>query len=243
MRYSYRIHTLHKRRSLHLFSIILVMLLLALIFLFRVSNLDILSFLFGFLLSLVKISFSYFFALLIASFFTFLVLVNKNSEKIFLPMLDALQSFPSFAFLPLLVALLGKSLISVLIVLTIEMVWPILFSLLASYKGIRQDLFEAATIFGARGPRRLFAFTIPALKPGIVTGSIVAWGEAWETVIGAEIILKSRGLGEYFSTLGGGSGSIDLMIVAVVGLMILLFILNKLLWLPILERVTRYQTE
>lgn len=242
MRYTYRFASLRRRKNAFFVALQLVLIGLLLVLLFRVTKLDLAFFLASFASSLFVVSISYVLALVISIFLALVTLKNERTEKYLLPLLDAFQSFPSLALLPLLLAYFGKGPASLIIIVTIEMIWPILFSVIGGIKGIRGDLGEAATIFGARGGGRLFSFTIPALFPSIVTGSIVSWGEAWETVIGAEIILSASGLGKYFSQLGE-TGASGVVFATIVGLIILLYIINKLFWLPILEKATKYQTE
>lgn len=241
MRYTYRYSKL-RRNPHHLpVSITLLAIFVTLVVVFRISNLSLAAFLLDFSQSLFKVVLSYVISLALALTLSLITLKNKHFESIFLPILDVLQSFPSFALVPLLIAYWGVGLFPVVFVLVTEMLWPMLFALIGTYKNIRQDLADAATICGATGLRRLWYFTLPALLPGLTTGSIVAWGEAWETVIGAEIILFSPGLGLFFSKIDTSHAGLTL--VAVTGLMFILYIVNKLIWLPMLEHVTAYQTD
>lgn len=220
----------------------LATILTGVIILFGVSHLSIGDFVNSFVTSLIRVSVAYVFALAIALFLGFLVVGSIWGEKIFLPVLDVLQSFPSFALLPLLLIYFGRGLISLSIVLILEMIWPILFAVITLYKGMRTDILEAAQIFGAKGAKKWTAVIIPAIMPAIVTGSIVAWGEAWEAIIGAEIIVNNGGLGTFFSKLDPTTQS-GLTLVAITGFLLMLFVINKLLWLPLLTRVTQFQSE
>lgn len=220
----------------------LITILVGVVALFGVSHLSIGDFGLAFGTSLVRVSVAYVFALLIALSLGFLVVGFGWGEKILLPILDVLQSFPSFALLPLLLIYFGRGLISLSIVLILEMIWPILFAIITLYKGLRSDILEAAQIFGARGAKKWTAVIIPAIMPAIVTGSIVAWGEAWEAIVGAEIIVNNGGLGNFFSQLNPESQQ-GLTLVAITGFLLMLFVINKLLWLPLLETATRYQAE
>lgn len=242
MRYIHHLKILRKKPAILGLLLSLALVLVLFVVVFRISNLDIASFVESFSLTLAKVGISYVISFLIALALAFITLKTKTTEKLFLPVLDVLQSFPSFAFLPILILYFGKTLTTLLVILTIEMIWPLFFAIVGGFKAQREDLSQAATIFGATGLKRIFAFTLPAVMPAIITGSIVAWGEAWEVVIGAEIILASRGLGNYFSRLGTVEQT-GILVAAVLGFLILLFIINKLLWLPLLERATAYQTE
>lgn len=198
----------------------------------------------GFTASLVRTTVAYLIAGSIAVLIALFITSNKTVEDIFLPIFDVLQSFPSFALFPVLVVVLKNSPETVIIlVLTITMIWPILFSIVSGIKNRRQDFEEAATIFGATGFKRLIHFTLPELWPSIVTGSIVGWGEGWEFIIGAELLVKVNfGIGTYLGALGKSQQNLALA-AGIVILLILLFILNKALWLPLLNSSTKYSEE
>lgn len=213
-------------------------------FLINFSTLDRSQLLGGFLISLFRMAVSYVISATIAIIIALLITSNKFIENLFLPVLDVLQSFPSFALFPLFIVVFRNSSELVIItVLSITIIWPILFSIIGGVKNRRGDWEEAATIFGAKGLKRLVHFTIPQLLPSIVTGSIVGWGEGWEFIIGAELLVKTNhGIGYYLGLLGSGKENIALAF-GIVVLLILLFIINRLIWLPLLSKATSYSSE
>lgn len=159
-----------------------------------------------------------------------------------LPVFDVLQSFPTFAMLPLAVHVFGPSNLTVVFFLVVTVVWPMLFAIISSQKLIKTAWEEAATIYGATGIKRFTHFALPVAAPGIITGSIVGLGEGWEAVVGAEIIvgLKSHGLGGFFE--GGGTQG-HVVFFGVMALLLFIFVLNHLLWLPLLEKSHKMLTE
>jgi len=122
------------------------------------------------------------------------------------------------------------------------MIWPILFTILSAQKQLKGDLLEAAHLFRATGIKFLIYVLFPLMFPAIITGSIVAWGEAWETIIAAEIIVNVPGVGTYLAQ-GGQNLNSTVLLVGILLLLMLLFILNKYIWLPLLNMSTRYQQE
>ena len=208
------------------------------------SNIDSGQLLGGFVVSLIRISVSYVIALIIALLIALAITSHEKLENLLLPIFDVLQSFPSFALFPILVTALKNSPESVIIiVLTITIIWPILFTIIGGIKNRREDLEEAATIFGAHKLNRLCHFTLPELFPSIITGSIVGWGEGWEFIIGAELLVKTNaGIGTYLGVLGQG-GQNSLLAFGIFILMFLLFIINKVVWLPLLHKSTMHATE
>lgn len=251
MRYSNILHTarrhnvLKNRRKSSLISwiwVIAVLVVLSLVVNF--SSLDSQELASGFISSLIRITIAYVIAVVLAVLIALLVTTNKVAEDILLPVLDVLQSFPSFALFPLLVVTLRNSPeVIVISVLTITVIWPILFSIIGGVKNRREDWEEAATIFGARGIKRLFYFILPQLWPAIITGSIVGWGEGWEFIIGAELLVKINvGIGTYLGALGARQENLALAY-GITILLVLLFVINKLIWLPLLDKATAYSSE
>lgn len=242
MRYTHSFKLIRRRRHAAKISLIITGVLSLLIILLGFGVLDAQSFFVGFVESLTRVVIAYGFSLLISSLLALLVISAKKVEDITLPILDALQSFPSFALYPLFVLWFGKVSLVTIIILIVEMIWPILFTLLSSYKQIHQDLFEAASTYGAKNWKFLLYVLFPLLLPGIITGSIVAWGEAWEAIIAAEIIVNIPGVGSYLANVGT-SNHAELLIIGIALLLMMLFIINKYIWLPLLNFSIKYIQE
>lgn len=253
MRYSAQLHTQRGRKhhvlqhqvlstaiGLGLFGIIGIVL----VFVTNMAKLDAGSLFGGFVASLIRVSVAYVISTVLALIIALVITSNRKVEALLLPLFDVLQSFPSFALFPILVAVLARQPEAVIIlVLVITMIWPILFTVIGGIKNRREDLEEAATIFGAVGPKRLTAFTMPSLLPSIITGSIVGWGEGWEFIIGAELLVHIHlGIGSYLGVLGEARQD-SLLALGIFVLMLLLFGINKVIWLPLLRQATEYQSE
>ena len=251
MRYAANLHTTRRQHALSARALTAYAAIgwitgigLAVFLIIHNSGIDQTSLVGGFLVTLSRTSVAYLVALASAVVLALLITANAWIERILLPIFDVLQSFPSFALFPILVHSLQRSPeLVILVVLGLEIIWPILFSVIGGIKNRREDLEEAATIFGAKGWQRLWLFTLPELLPTIITGSIVGWGEGWEVIIGAELLVNvNAGIGHYFGILGNRNES-GLLAAGIVVLMLLLFLINKLVWLPILHDASAYQTE
>ncbi len=242
MRYSHSLRKYHSQSHNYLSAVILIASIAAIGALVAVSHSDTLNLARDLVLSTMRVFLAYFITLPIALIVVILITRKTKVEDFFVPVLDVAQSLPAFAFLPVMIALLGRGTLAISLFLTIEMIWPIVFTTLSAVKTTREDLSEAATIFQAKGVKRLWHFTLPSIFPSIVTGSIIGWGEAWETIVGAELIAGKNGIGAFIGKLND-SGNAFLFTVAVIILMLFLFVLNRLIWLPLLKKSTKYQTE
>ncbi len=242
MRYSHPLRIIRRRKHAFKISLIFTGILILLVLVLGFTTLDASKFFLGFLESFYRVIIAYLIAASLAFALAILATSSKSVENIFVPILDALQSFPSFALFPLLLLWFGKTDIVVIIILVLEMIWPILFTLLSGQKQIKEDLIEAAHAFGASGNKYFIYVLTPLLLPSLVTGSIVAWGEAWETIIAAEILASVPGVGSYLSQSGESMHS-TVLIIGIFLLLTMLFIFNKYIWLPLLNMSTKYQQE
>lgn len=242
MRYSHNIRLIRKRKHVLKISAVFTIFILALIGILGFTTLNAQEFFFGFLQSLTRIVIAYFIVLFISIATVLFVTSTAFLESIFIPILDALQSFPSFALFPLLIVWFGKNSIDVIIILVLEMIWPLIFTILSAQKQIRTDVTEAAKVFGANKFKYLIYVLFPLLYPSIITGSIIAWGEAWETIIAAEIIANVPGVGNYLSQAGNNNQS-NVLVIGILSLLLILFIINKYLWLSLLNASSKYQQE
>ncbi len=240
MRYTHHFHLIRKRKHALPISIIVLLLILSLIFILGFSQLSAIQFITGFTLSLIRVLIAYVIALVLGLILSLLVTKSEKIEEIGLPILDALQSFPAFSLLPLLLTVFHQSGLITIFLLVIAMIWPLVFTMLTGIKSEASELKEASTIFGATGYKRLVYITLPYIFPSIVTGSIVAWGEAWEAIIATEIITKIPGVGTYLA-LAGERKEPNVLIIGILLLLAILFIFNKFFWIPLLNRSTKYQ--
>jgi len=153
--------------------------------------------------------------------------------KFALPLFDVLQSFPTFAALPLAVTIWGRTNFTVIFFLVITIVWPLFFSIISSLKLIKPEWYEAALIARLPWKQYLNKFLLPVTIPGVVTGTIIGLGEGWEALVATEIIANIHsGLGSFFS---GFSNNVTLTALGITGLLLLIFSINKLVWLPLLD--------
>lgn len=242
MRYTTDLRIIRRRKHTIKTSLILSGFIFLLVIFLGFTFLDAQKFFVGFLESLIRVVIAYIASLIFSTILALIVTSSSKVEELFLPILDVLQSFPSFALYPLLIVWFGKSAIVTILILFVEMIWPILFTILAAKKQLREDVLDAAKIFGGRGFKFLRYILLPSLFPALVTGSIIAWGEAWETIIAAEIIVDIPGIGSYLAGTGA-SGATQLLLIGIVLLLALLYLLNKYIWIPLLNLSTRYQNE
>ncbi len=242
MRYTHNLRLIRRRKHTGKISLFLTASIIILVLLLGFTELDAKQFFLGFFESLLRVCIAYIISILLAITLTLFATSSEKVESLTIPILDVMQSFPSFALFPLLVVWFGKTAIVTIFILIITMIWPILFTLLSAKKQIRSDLLEAAQSFGATKVKFLQYVLFPLLFSAIITGSIVSWGEAWEVIIAAEIIVAIPGVGTYLAESGTNNNS-QILLIGIILLLAMLFIINKYLWLPLLNLGTKYQQE
>ncbi len=156
----------------------------------------------------------------------------------FVPVFDIFQNLPSFALIPVFVILFGYTNKMAILFVASSVLWPILFSILSSLRTAKTDYNEAATIFGANGLKRIWYYLIPLSFPAIITGSIVGISIGWEAVIGIEIIGLSNGIGSFLNS--AAQSDKQLLTLGIITLLLVVFSINRLVWIPLLKKSQLY---
>ena len=227
-------HALIYRSRLHRLVTVLFLVLPFAFFLFfaRVATISSAELFADITISLARMVIAYVIAL-IAAWACAVLFYQGRRALVALPFFDVLQSFPTFAALPLASYFLGASNVTVIVFLVITMIWPIFFSIISSLHLIRHDWREAVEISRLSGFSYFKFFLLPVTIPGAVTGSLIGLGDGWGALVATEIIVGSRrGLGSFFNIF---SHNPRITAFGILGFLILIFSINKLVWTPLLE--------
>lgn len=114
---------------------------------------------------------------------------------IFDPVLELLRPIPPLAYLPLVVIWFGIGEGSKILVIAIAMLAPIALSTAAGVRGVSGERVNAARALGATRAQVLRHVVVPSALPSILTGLRIALGAGWTTLVAAELIAATRGLG------------------------------------------------
>ncbi|WP_287096019.1 ABC transporter permease subunit, partial [Mesorhizobium sp.] len=102
---------------------------------------------------------------------------------------------PPLAYLPLIIIWFGIGEPSKVLVIAIAMVAPIALSTTAGVKGVSRERINAARSLGATRRQVLTHVVLPSALPSILTGLRIALGAGWTTLVAAELIAATQGLG------------------------------------------------
>ena len=107
-----------------------------------------------------------------------------------------LQALPSICWLPLALLWFGLSEGAILFVVVMGSVLSISTATEAGVRGIPPLYLRAARSMGASGFTLYRTVVLPAALPQIVTGARLGWSFAWRSLMAAELLYVSGGLGQ-----------------------------------------------
>jgi nitrate/nitrite transport system permease protein len=99
--------------------------------------------------------------------------------------------------MPLLLYTVKDSGVTAFLVVFMASIWPTLANTAFGVANIRKDYLNVAAILQMSYRHKLFRVILPAAGPTIVAGLKISMGSAWVSIIPAEAMLGSMGLG-YF---------------------------------------------
>jgi NitT/TauT family transport system permease protein len=203
--------------------------------------------------TLLRIVISYVLSVIIAIPLALWITKSERVEKIFLPIVDILESIPILAFFPVIILIFIKGNFlegAALFVLTISMLWSILFALVGGIKLIPETIKDVTNVFNIKGWLGLRTVTIPAMLPELVTGSILAVAGGWNIIIVAEVLhtyisggtsaLDLFGLGSLM-VRASASGDTSLFLVALIAMVLVIALTNIFVWQRLLRLSERYR--
>ncbi len=138
----------------------------------------------------------------------------KKFDKFFSPLFDLIKPIPPVGWVPIMITFFGIGIMSKVSVIFIASFIP---AVINSYSGIKQtrDVHKwVAQTFGASDRQVLFTVAIPSAGPMIFTGARVALNGSWVSLVAAELIASTKGLG-YMIQTARLVGRIDVVFVGV----------------------------
>jgi len=149
-----------------------------------------------------------------------------------------LLSFPSIAWVPFSILLIGFNDFGILFVVVMSSIFSIMMSTYSSIRNIPTIFLDAAKNMGAKGFYLFRHVTIPAATPSLIIGVRQAWSFAWHAIIGAEILMSIVGLGH---VLAVGRDFLDMgqVIASMITIFVIGLLVDRLLLFKLDERVRR----
>jgi sulfonate transport system permease protein len=111
------------------------------------------------------------------------------------PLLQALRSIPSIAWVPLFILWLGIFEASKVTLIAVGAFFPVYLNLATGIRQVDRKLVEVGHAYGYRGLALVGCVLLPATLPAYVTGLRGGLGLGWMFVVAAEMMGASEGLG------------------------------------------------
>ncbi|MBP2195452.1 taurine ABC transporter permease TauC [Pantoea cypripedii] len=118
------------------------------------------------------------------------------------PLIELYRPVPPLAYLPLMVLWFGIGETSKILLIYLAIFAPVTLSTLAGVKNAQQVRIRAAQALGATRWQLLRWVILPGALPEILTGLRIGLGVGWSTLVAAELIAATRGLGFMVQSAG-----------------------------------------
>ena len=141
------------------------------------------------------------------------------------PVIELYRPVPPLAYLPLMVIWFGIGETSKILLIYLAIFAPVAMSALAGVKSAQQVRIRAAQSLGASRAQVLWFVILPGALPEILTGLRIGLGVGWSTLVAAELIAATRGLG-FMVQSAGESLATDVVLAGIAVIAIIAFLLE-----------------
>lgn len=140
------------------------------------------------------------------------------------PVFEVIRPIPTIAWIPIVIIFLGIGVEAKALIIFFAAFIP---SLINSYTGIRsssQVLINVAKTCGASNWKTFLRVGVPSSLPMVFAGMRISLGNAWSTLVAAEMLAANKGLG-YMIIMGRTYSRIDIIMsgMLVIGIIGILF--------------------
>src|SRR5450830_285389 len=121
---------------------------------------------------------------------------SRIVRGIFDPLLEFYRPLPPLAYLPLIVIWFGIDETAKILLIYLACFAPIAVATRAGVTGVLSEQLHAALSMGASRWQLLRHIILPASLPDILTGLRIAIGFGWTTLVAAEMVAATAGVGQ-----------------------------------------------
>jgi len=121
--------------------------------------------------------------------------LHKKTYSAFMPLLEFIRHLPPIALIPLLILWLGIGEPPKLTVIILAAFFPIFLNTISGIANCDPKLLEVGKIFAFTAREQFFRIRLPQAVPQILVGMQLGLGYSWRSLIGAELIAASSGIG------------------------------------------------
>ncbi len=144
-------------------------------------------------------------------------------ERLLDGLLSIFRPIPPLAWVPLSILWLGIGTLSVVFITFLAAFFAVLINTMAGARSVDRIHLRAALSLGASSRRIMTHVVLPSVIPHIFTGLRIAIGVSWMSIVAAELIAASSGLGYmiifYRETLRTDAIIVGMLTIGVIGLL------------------------
>src|SRR5438094_416919 len=122
--------------------------------------------------------------------------VSRIARGVFDPPIEFYRPLPPLAYLPLIVIWFGIDELSKVLLIYLACFAPLAMSARAGVRSVAQEQIQAAYSMGASKWQVIRHVIVPAAMPEILTAMRIAIGFGWTTLVAAEMVAATKGLGQ-----------------------------------------------
>lgn len=205
------------------------------------------------LITLSRLMMSYSIALLVSLPLAIFAEKSSLTKKFLLPMYDIAQSVPVLIFFPFIALLfikLGMAEGAAIFILTIAMLWKLVFSIIFGMDSIPKEIKYTAKMYKITGLTYISNIVIPAIFPQLITGSMLAFAEGWNFIIVAESLhiyigrnsAVNNDLFGVGALLASSAGKENVLFVySLIAIVSMVIVLNITVWQKLLSYAEKYK--
>lgn len=149
-------------------------------------------------------------------------------KAVFWPIYSIIRPIPSIAWIPISIIWFGLGEDAKIFIVFISSFANLALNAYSGATNTDKELVGAARMLGADQSQIFFTIVLPASIPQIFAGLQVAMSSAWATVMAAEMVRSSEGLGWMIVT-GMSNNNIDQILTGIVAIGIVGFVLAVLM--------------
>ncbi|MFA7109181.1 MAG: ABC transporter permease [Sphaerochaetaceae bacterium] len=135
----------------------------------------------------------------------------KPVDKFVRPIFEIIRPLPPIAWIPIIIVLLGIGTVAKSFIIFFTTFVPIVINSYTGIKGTKQVYIDLAKTCGYSNWKVFKTVGVPSAMPLAFAGMQIALGNGWGTLVAAEMLASSEGLG-YMIFMGRNFGRIDIII-------------------------------
>ncbi|MGN0385288.1 MAG: ABC transporter permease [Lachnospiraceae bacterium] len=119
----------------------------------------------------------------------------KPAERMFAGLLGLLRPIPFLALIPVFILILGIGETQKAAIIAYGTFWSVFLNTISGIQNVDVKLIEMSYLFRIGKTRTITKIILPAAVPSILTGLRLGVSAAWMSVVGAEMIAATSGIG------------------------------------------------